>query len=287
MYYSLIILATAMFGVCFALKGAYVKLCGDGIKQSFEFTFVSSIVAMIALIVINGFKWEFTWFTFIMALISTVNGFLFTICSFKALGKINLSVFSVYSMLGGMLLPFLQGIIFYNEEITVAKILCVFFIIIALVLTIEKGDKMKGMKYYAGVFVFNGMSGVISKIFNTAPFERTSAEAYSIMGCALSAIIALAVILTVFNGEKNRKSNWGKTILFGGVSGITNRVANLLLLIALLHVDTSVQYPLVTGGVMVVSSIINLFGENKPSKKELYSVGVAFVGMLALFLIKI
>ena len=287
MYYSLIILATAMFGVCFALNDAYVKLCGDGIKQSFEFTFVSSIVAMIALIVINGFKWEFTWFTFIMALISTVNGFLFTICSFKALGKINLSVFSVYSMLGGMLLPFLQGIIFYNEEITVAKILCVFFIIIALVLTIEKGDKMKGMKYYAGVFVFNGMSGVISKIFNTAPFERTSAQTYSIMGCALSAIIALAVILTVFNGEKNRKSNWGKTIFFGGVSGITNRVANLLLLIALLHVDTSVQYPLVTGGVMVVSSIINLFGENKPSKKELYSVGVAFVGMLALFLIKI
>ena len=287
MYYSLIILATVMFGVCFALNGAYVKLCGDGIKQSFEYTFVSSVVAMIALIVINGFKWEFTWFTFIMAFVSTVNGFLFTVCSFKALGKINLSVFSVYSMLGGMLLPFLQGIIFYGEEITIAKVLCVLFIIIALLLTVEKGEKMKGMKYYAGVFIFNGMSGVISKIFNTAPFERTSAEFYSIMGCAMSAVIALVVILTVFKGDKTQKSNWGKTLFFGGVSGITNRVANLLLLIALLHVDTSVQYPLVTGGVMVVSSIINLFGENKPSKKELYSVGVAFVGMLALFLIKI
>ena len=286
MYYSLIILSTIMFGICFALNKSYVKVCGDGVKQSFEYSLVSNIVAMIALIIINGFKWEFTWFTLIMALICTVNGYLFTICSFKALGKINLSVFSVYSMLGGMLLPFLQGIIFYGEEITVAKVLCVIFIIIALTLTIKKGDKSNGMIYYIGVFTFNGMSGVISKIFNTAPFERTSAEAYSIMCCALSVIISFIIISTVFKSTEKKKGNWLKTVMYGGISGVTNRVANLLLLIALLHVDTSVQYPMVTGGVMIVSVIINFFGENKPSKRELCSVAMAFLGMLALFFVK-
>jgi len=287
MYYSLIMLSTVMFGVCFALNGAYVKVCGDGIRQSFEYSVVSNTAAMIALILINGFRWEFTWFTFIMAFVSTVNGYLFTVCSFKSLGKINLSVFSVYSMLGGMLLPFLQGIIFYGEKITVAKILCVLFIIAALLLTVERGNKMKGMKYYIGVFVCNGMSGVISKLFNTLPYERTSAEAYSIMGCAMTVVIALVLLLTVFKGEKNIGKIQSKAILLGGAGGIINRVANLLLIIALLHVDTSVQYPMVTGGVMIVSAVISLFGNNKPTSKELWSVGVAFLGMLALFAVKI
>jgi len=56
---------------------------------------------------------------------------------------------------------------------------------------------------------------------------------------------------------------------------------------ALLHVDASVQYPMVTGGVMIVSTIICFFGDRKPSKKEIISVLVAFVGMLALFVIPI
>ena len=71
----------------------------------------------------------------------------------------------------------------------------------------------------------------------------------------------------------------------GALNGITNRVANFLLVIALAHVDASVQYPMVTGGVMIVSTLICFFGKNKPSKKEMLSVILAFVGMLALFVI--
>ena len=71
------------------------------------------------------------------------------------------------------------------------------------------------------------------------------------------------------------------------VGGITNRIANYVLVIALSHVDASVQYPMVTGGVMIVSTLICFFGKNKPKVKELISVGLAFVGLLALFLIKI
>ena len=66
-----------------------------------------------------------------------------------------------------------------------------------------------------------------------------------------------------------------------------NRIANLLLLIALMHLPASVQYPMVTGGVMIVSTAICFFGKKKPSKKELISVSLAFLGMLALFIIPI
>jgi len=44
---------------------------------------------------------------------------------------------------------------------------------------------------------------------------------------------------------------------------------------------------MVTGGVMIVSTVISCFGKNKPSVKELASVGLAFIGMLTLFAIPI
>ena len=74
----------------------------------------------------------------------------------------------------------------------------------------------------------------------------------------------------------------------GGVCalhGTVGKIANFVLVIALAHVDASVQYPMVTGGVMTVSTLICFFGERKPSRKELLSVALAFLGMLALFLI--
>ena len=58
-------------------------------------------------------------------------------------------------------------------------------------------------------------------------------------------------------------------------------------MIALAHVDASVQYPMVTGGTMIVSTIICFFGDKKPRKKELVSVAFAFVAMLLLFIIPI
>jgi hypothetical protein len=44
---------------------------------------------------------------------------------------------------------------------------------------------------------------------------------------------------------------------------------------------------MVTGGVMVVSTLLCCFGERKPSKRELLSVAFAFLGTLLLFVIPV
>ena len=61
----------------------------------------------------------------------------------------------------------------------------------------------------------------------------------------------------------------------------------LLLVFALATVDASVQYPMVTGGVMIVSTVICYLQRKKPTVKELLSVALAFLGTLALFLIPV
>ena len=287
MYYALIMLSVIIFGACFYLKDVYRKLRGNSLKISMQFSATSSIAGLIVLLIINGLKFEFTLFTFIMAVLAALNGFAFTFCSFKALGSINLSLYSLFSMLGGMALPFVQGIVFYREEITLAKCICFTLILLALLLTVEKGERKNGTVYYIGIFVLNGLSGVFSKIFTSAPFPKTSAAGYSILTALCSIVISLTCLLFFFRKNKKESRFSALSELVSAFSGIANRLANFILVIALMHVDSSVQYPMVTGGVIIVSTIICFFGKNKPSKKEILSVIVAFIGMLTLFIIPV
>lgn len=288
MYYALILLSVIMFGGCFALQDVYRKMRGSGICISMEAACVGSFTGLIVLLLVNGFQLEFTLFTLMMGLLAAINGIAFTFCSFKALDVINLSLFSLFSMLGGMVLPFAQGIVFYGEQITVAKVVCVVFICAALVLTVTRGEKKKGYLYYVGIFVLNGMSGVLSKLFNELPFEKTSAAGYTLWISICTVVLSGVAWLIMFQKKNPSEPRYSwRACAVGAVSGGVNKVANFLLVIALIHVDASVQYPMVTGGVMIVSTLICFFGDRKPSKKEMLSVGLAFLGMLALFIIPI
>ena len=295
-YYLLIVLSVAMFGGGFALQDTYRKKRGSGIKISMESAFIGSLAGLLVLFIFNGFSLEITWFTILMAILSAVNSIAFTFCAFKSLDYINLSFFSLFAMLGGMALPFFQGILFYGEGITLAKGFCVVFICLALAMTVEKGDKKKGGIFYIGIFILNGMAGVISKIFTASELPKTSAAAYSIW-IAICTIVLSGVVwllLTLLDKRKGwqtqekpaKKALW-QSYAIGTLYGAINKVANFLLVIALAHVDASVQYPMVTGGTMIVSTLICFFGEKKPSKKEMISVALAFAGMMVLFLIPV
>ena len=288
MYYGMILLSVLTFGGCFALKDVYRRMRGSGFYISMESAAVGAFAGLVVLLAINGFQLELTPFTFLMALLVAMNGVGFSYFSFKALDVINLSVFSLFSMLGGMLLPAAVGMIFYGEDMTVAKGVCYVLILAALLMTVSRGKKGRGWIYYLGVFVLNGMSGVLSKIFTAAPYEKTSAAGYSIWGALLTGVLSGTILLIMMLRKKgaHKPYTW-KAFGVSAVSGASNKIANFLLVIALAHVDASVQYPMVTGGVMIVSTAICFFGERKPSKKEIVSVGLAFLGMLALFVIPI
>ncbi|MBQ2711959.1 MAG: hypothetical protein IJF71_01130, partial [Clostridia bacterium] len=294
MYHALILLSVAMFGGGFALNEQYRRKRGDSLSVSLEFSAIGATAGFFILLAANRFRIECTPFTLVMALLSTLLGIGYTFFSFKAFQYVNLSLYSLFSMLGGMALPFLQGILFYNEGITVAKALCFAFILAALLLTVERGKGKTGIGYCLGVFVLNGMSGVLSKLFTSLPYEKASATGYSLMIAICTAILSLVLLFVLLaarrrSGEERGSAAIGKPTAVcaavGAANGVINRVANLLLVIALAHVQASVQYPMVTGGVIIVSTAIAFFGKSKPSKRELCSVVLAFAGLMILFLL--
>ena len=131
--YALVIIAVVLFGAQFLTKSEYVKKMGSGLFQTMFLSLLGGVLGAVIMLITNKFRFEFTPFTLIMSIVNFLNGFLFTLCSLKSFERVNLAVYSIYSMLGGMILPILAGVIFYKEPFKWGLGLCVVFVVAAFV----------------------------------------------------------------------------------------------------------------------------------------------------------
>ena len=152
----------------------------------------------------------------------------------------------------------------------------------SLLLTIRRGAKSSRLWYYGGIFFLNGLAGVLSKIFEAAPFEKSSAAGYSVLS-AMAAVFLSFMLLPFVKEEKVRLNFRAAGAMLG--YGVLNKVSNFLLLIALAHLPASIQYPMVTGGTMIFSTILCYITREKPSGRDIVAVILSFIGILALVLI--
>ncbi|MBQ9783255.1 MAG: DMT family transporter [Clostridia bacterium] len=269
----LLIVAAALFALQFLFNKQYKESQGDGLSSVILFALLTNLMNFFLMLALNGFSLQFTWFSLLIALAGTANGLLYTYFSFQALSRVNLSVYSIFAMLGGMLLPFLSGTLFYHEALTVPKLLCCILIMVSLALTAEKGKGgKKAIISYAAVFVFNGLSGVISQIHQSEPELNTSSENYM----ALKSLVAVLVCLVwLLAKEREFPSIKLKPFCFAGIYSVFSGLGNLFCLIALTKLDASIQYPLITGGTMVFSTLISFCAKEKPRLRTVLSMLIA------------
>ncbi|MBR6807170.1 MAG: hypothetical protein IKM46_02190 [Clostridia bacterium] len=281
MNYIAVSVAVLMFSVQFFFTDRYEKEMGGSAVSTFFYSLLSAIAGAICLFFVTGTSIGIAPFTMIMACATAVNNILFSYCSLKALGKINLSLYSVFSMLGGMMLPFILGIAFYGEGITVGKIICTVLVIAALACTVCRDNSKGGTLYYIGIFTLNGMSGVLAKLFQSGNFNKTDEASYSLWTAICMAVISLIIVIHMIKKLKRPKPS---VIFYSFGGGAINQVANFLLVLSLAALPASVQYPFITGGVMIASTIIAALIGQKPSKREILSVSLSFIGLIALVL---
>lgn len=279
MYYFLIATATALFSFQFLFNQKFQERCGSSSVSSQVFSLFTSVFGFVVLFAVNGFKMDFSWISLIIAAIYAVNGILYIVASVKSFDAVNLSVYSVFAMLGGMLLPSVYGIIFRGEDVTFLKILCYLFIIAALFFETDFKQKSSKKIYYAAVFVLNGMNGVITVIHQSVQ-NYTIVDSFSFLMLAriFAALVSMAILAK--DTKQAVKMVDLKSLIYSFGFAVFCTVGNLLLLIAVKHLPASVQYPLVTGGVMLISLLISLVRKENVRTKELIATAIAFASTL-------
>lgn len=278
MYYLLVIVAVVLFSLQFLFNQKFQQNRGESTKSALEFSLYKSIVIIVIMLFISKFNVQITLFSVIMSVLYAVSGIAMTAFSLKAFAVANLSVYSVFSMLGGMLLPFVLGIGFYHEEVTLFKLICCALIAVSVLLNIKKGNQnKKAIIYYLAVFVLNGMAGVLSKIHQSSQLPHTDSAGFMILSSVATAFISAVWLLIAYKEIPLIK---GKNLAYASGYGVFNGIGNLFLLISLSHLPASVQYPLVTGGVMIFSTVISAVRKEKITAKEYIAASISFLASI-------
>lgn len=282
LYYTLVIISTILFSLQFLFTQRFQETSGTGMKPTLVFSLYKSLVIILMMLLISGFKIQFSWFSLLMATVYAVSSMAMSYYSLKAFAVANLSVYSVFSMLGGMILPFFLGVLFFDEgDKLVFKIICCALIVVAVLLNVKSGKQdKKALFYYFAVFVLNGMSGVISKLHQSSSLSPVDSSSFMLWSAVVTVVLSAAWLLIAYRQIPLIK---GKNIFFVTGYGVFNGLGNLFLLIALSGesgLPASVQYPLVTGGVMVCSTIISTIRKEKLTVREYIATFIALLASI-------
>ncbi len=293
-YIALIVLSTVLFSIQFAFNNVFEKNEGSTVVKSLIFSLGCGAIGLVLSLITGKFQFEFTYFAFFIAFISGAKEILLSYISIKVMGIANLSVFSLFCMLGGMVLPSVTGIAFYGEDLTWQKGVCAVLVFAALLLGIpRKGGEGANKEntsalarlMYIGVFILNGLGGALATIHQNGA-NSVSETSYSAMERAVTTVFALVIIGFMFlRGKKITLSKPVGSISCVAASATLNTFGNLILYFALAKgVDSSLQFPIVTGGVIIFSMIVDKILGNKVSKNDVIAALVSFVALCILII---
>lgn len=287
--YFLIIIATVLFSVQFLFTKKYQLCLGTGVEASFFHKAISPITFALILLVYSGFRIEITWYALVLALCGVGVSLGLVILGLKALSMGTISNYSLYLLSGGMIVPVVYGAIM-GEPFGVWKIVSIACVVLAILVKFDFKEKMNLKKYVflLVIFLLNGLSGVISSMHQKDVFGlglSVSAHSFTMLKLFIGAIIG-AVVFTVIAIKKRKELSvkpFLKAIPWSVAEGVCNGVANFLLLLALLKIDASMQYPIVTGGSIFLSAILPfIIYKEKPDVRGWISVAFAVTGTVVM-----
>ncbi len=288
--------AALLYTVQFAFTQYYRRECGTSLFATFLHTAGYNLVGFLVLFCIAGFRLRFTPLSFVFAALCGIDCIGYVYCSLRAFSRVNLSVYSLFSALGDLVLPSLAGLVLFREGVTVGKILCFVLVAAALLLTVERrkegsdGSGKGGYAEYlycAGVFVLSGAAGVISKLHSSLPGEKVDAASFAMLNAATAAVVSfvlLGIVCLRQPPERRIQRPKLKARVLGSIAvyGAVNKVAFYLLLLGLELLPATVQYPLLAAGNIVFPTLLAVALRQKPTKKELLAMLLAILGIVVL-----
>lgn len=183
-YYLMIIAATVLFSVQFIFTKCWQKENGAKFFSSVLFSAIACFVSLPLFFCLNGWKFEFSWFSFIVALLYAVDCIVCTAFGNKALEVADLSVYSLFLMSGGMLLPVIYGL-FIGEDLTVIKCISIVLMLAAMMVML-KSDGSKKINFrsivcFVVIFITNGLTGVFTFWHQKATVETVSSSGFLLL----------------------------------------------------------------------------------------------------------
>lgn len=283
MYYLLILVAVVLLALQFCTNKFYQLRFGSAVTTSLLFTALSGLTTALLFFCIGGFRLSVTPYSLAMAGIIALLCCTYTLIGFKMLSLGNMSVYTMFLMLGGMLLPYLYGVLWLEESVTFCRILGVILLALSMVFPALGAKDAKTKKETRTlflllclvVFTLNGFVSITSKMHQISDRLIVGENDFVILSNGLNGLISSAALFVMCLTRRTallREPLTGRSL--GTIIGIIcasaacNGTSYMLQLIGAANVPASVLYPMVTGGMMVLSAAAGMvFFREFPDKK--------------------
>ena len=291
--YLLVFLSVVLLAVSFMVQKLYQKKTSDVKDSAVNFNLAAALITFVIFFATNGFTIRFTPYSVIMSFLRSLCGFTYSLLGFAILKRGSVSLYMLFLMSGGMLVPAVWGWLFLGETEKMAlRIIGVVIIVCALVISNlgkEKPDKSI-LLLCTVIFFLNGFVSVTSKLHQVnTTCDAVGTTDFVLITTIFSVVssIVMKIWYSVRDKEKKReksaKPKFDRKILlplilvpvYSAIGGISS----YLQLLGAVNLPSSVLYPMITGGTVVLSGIFALicFGE-KPSARQWTGIGLCLAG---------
>ena len=299
MDYLYITIAVVGFALQFSLVKLYQSRVVDSsmkmaliAEKSFFLSMALSAVTGLIFLFVKGFSLDVTRFSTLNALGMAV---ISTICAFVGiivLSRGKMSIYTLFMMLGGMMIPFLAGVAFWDEPLTLPRVIGLAMLTVSLYFPVLEKSGGKSTKLFfflcLCIFLANGMHGVIGKHQQSTPGQ---VDTGSFIAMRELIIVAMNAVLWLFLYVRRRSRSIAAIrieprfvainaliiVAFAVVYG----TAQYFHLLAASTLDASLQFPIVTGGTMVLAAAAGfIFFRERPGKFASIGIAIALIATI-------
>ena len=289
MYYVLLTLSTFLIAVNTVFQKRYEKRAGATPASALWLLFICGVICIpVGLVcgrLLDGVWWStWSWFSLGIAALHAATVLAYTLISFRMLEAGQMSVYTLFLMAGGMILPYLYGLIFFDETFSwlrMAGLLCILGGVICAN-RLRGGTSARYLWMGAAVFLLNGLTSITSAIHQKEPTLPTvTSSEFGVLAFATMAAMSAVAFLCV-GGPKSdvleRALRPGTLLLCGGKAAL-GTVQTVLMLVSVVQLPATVSYPFVSGGTILFSTLLGwaLFRE-KPAPRVWAGVLLCFIG---------
>ena len=282
LYYGSAMLATVLLAAEFGFSKKYQLAEGTASDAVLRFNALSGLVSAIAMWCVAGFRLEWSFYSFALALGSSLCCMGYTLLGFRVLKLGGMALYTTFLMSGGMVLPYIFGILFLGEQLTAARILGILAVLAAVILTNfrkEKADRTL-LLLCSGVFLLNGLVSILSKCHQIGTAFRPVESSLFVMYSGLCRFLLAALLLSTKSGPVWAIQKRGSVFVAAGAA-LIGGASYLLQLTCAKALPASVLYPIITGGSVVFSAAAGgLFFRERLSKRQLLGIALCMIGTL-------
>lgn len=278
--YLFITASVLLLALNFSATKAYQNKSGSGLSENIKFNALLGAITAVLFFAGNGFDCAISPFSVVMATAVAILTAAYTLVGFKIMEQGSMALYMIFLMTGGMMVPYLWGLIRLDEPLSLLRTIGLIAIAVAVIIANRGNGKTNARQIMlcAAVFVLNGFTSVVSKEHQIGA-AAVPAMDFLILNSAVKAVICTVLYLLM----KKKKSGYRKEEkpgnLFIFAAAATGGGSYLLQLIGAEHLPATVLYPMVTGGTIIFTAVAGrVFFKEKISKKMAFAIVLCLVG---------